>query len=461
MVAGERQLNKGSTSKGILALTGPLVVSFWLRSAFGWVDPFFAANLHDELGNLIGDPSMAAIGLTLPFEFLMIACWVGTSNGLTSRLASAMAAGENAKVEQLKVAARKITWIMNAVFLLMATAIWYFAPRLGLNAIVARQFQIYATVVVAGTAFTSFWSILPDSIVKAHHDTRTTMWAGILSASLNVALNTLFTFVLGMGIFGIAFSTVLGRLSGLAYATIRAHAHERQRMGGDSAKGGDLYTYPMRAILGIAVPSGLGYVLLAIESQLINWILVRMPDSTSQLAAWSIFDRSARFLAMPLIAASVAMLPLVARRSGGGDYAGIRRELVTSLRASALYVGFLVWPVAVLLAPHVAHWLSGEEATKVAAMSAMRMLPLAVLAMIPVLLLRAVCDGLQRPRPALVIALVRTFVFVVPLCYLGIQQATQHGYQPVLGAVFGLTIGVAASSLLAVVAVRQLRILRP
>ncbi len=455
-------MNSNPKSKGIIALTGPLIISFWLRSAFGWVDPFFAANLTDELGNLIGDPSMAAIGLTLPFEFMMIACWVGTSNGLTSRLAKAIAAGENAQLEQLKKAARQITWALNGLFLCLAGSIWWLSPKLGLDPAVATQFQIYATVVVAGTAFTSFWSILPDSLVKAHQDTKTTMWAGILSSSLNVLLNTIFTFVLGMGIFGIAFSTVLGRLAGLAYAGMRARQHEVARLATQVSDENPNIKLekPIWGILSIAIPSGLGYVLLAIESQLVNWMLVRMPDSTSQLAAWSIFDRTTRFLAMPLIAASVAMLPLVARRSGAKDIAGIKIEISTSMRFAIAYVVFFVWPAAVFFAPTIAHWLTAEAATESAAVSAMRLIPIFVFAMIPVMILRAVFDGFQRPRPALFIALVRTFGLVGPLVWIGIKVATERGMEPTLGAAIGLTVGVAGASLCTVLCVRQLKILK-
>ncbi|NIL99693.1 MAG: hypothetical protein GTN89_01755, partial [Acidobacteria bacterium] len=82
-------------------------------------------------------------------------------------------------------------------------------------------------VLIGGSAFTTFWSIIPDSLVKAHQDTRSTMWAGIWTNVINVGLNTLFLFVFGWGIFGIALSTVLGRIGGLVYSLARARVHER------------------------------------------------------------------------------------------------------------------------------------------------------------------------------------------------------------------------------------------
>ena len=67
-------------------MSGPLVISFWMRAVVTFVDTIFAA--------FLGDRAVAAIGLTVPLEFLMIAAWVGLSTGMTSALSRAMGAGE-------------------------------------------------------------------------------------------------------------------------------------------------------------------------------------------------------------------------------------------------------------------------------------------------------------------------------------------------------------------------------
>ncbi len=439
------------TEKGIFALSTPLVISFWLRAAFQWIDPAFATTLKDAAGNSLGDASLAAIGLTLPFEFLMTAVWVGASNGLTSHLAAAMGSGNNEQVEKLKGAARKIIWVLNGAFLLLAFGIAFLAEKVGLDPVVATQFRIYATILVGGSAFTSFWSILPDSLVKAHHDTRTTMWAGILSTVLNVLLNTIFTFVLEWGIFGIAFSTVLGRLAGLGYALYRAALHEERRIAETNPEKSTSESTPFRpvyAILAIAFPSGMAYVLMALESQIINFLLARLPDATSQLAAWTLFERGVRFLGIPLIATSVAMLPLVARRFGQKDTAGIRKEIRLAQFGSAAYTILLVLPIALFLGPWVAGKLSGSPQTESAVVATLWLIPLAVFVMIPVMLLRAVFDGIQKPRAGLFVALIRAFLLVGPLVWLGIEWAVRNGHHPTVGAAWGFSIGVGAASIL-------------
>ena len=425
----------------LLKLSAPLVVSFWLRSGFAWIDTIFASLLHDQQGADLGDASIAAIGLTLPLEFLLTAFWVGTSNGLTARLALAMGSGEGQKVEQLKRAAGLIICALGGIFLAVACFVWWSADRVGLDPVVAAQFRIYATVLMAGSAVTSFWSILPDSLVKAHHDTRSTMWAGLYSSLANIALNALFLFAFHLGIFGIALSTVIGRFAGLAYALYRANLHERARRTRADQQIQGLYSKPIRRILFLAVPSAITFVLMGFESMAVNGMLKDLPNSTSLLASWSIFDRSVRFLAMPLIAASVAMLPLAARLYGRGDCSSIAAELSTGIRAGFIYVVLVVTPLALLLGPRVGAALSGSQVTTDLVTQALFWLPMAVLGLMPFILSRSVFDGLQMPRPGLIAAAVRTVGLVIPLVWLGSRYYHLVGFNVIQGVCAGYMLG--------------------
>lgn len=433
----------------LLLLAAPLVVSFWLRATFAWADAAFASLLHAADGTPIGDASIAAIGLTLPFEFLQVALWVGTSNGLTARLAAAMGAGQGARVEQLVRASRRIIMVLIAFFVALAAVMWWVIPTLDLEPVLRDQFRIYATVLVAGGALTSFWSILPDSLVKAHHDTRTTMWAGIASSVLNVVLNAVFVFVFHWGIFGIALSTVIGRFAGLVYATRRANAHERARRLQPDQRVPGLDPAPVRSILAIAVPSGATYVLMAVESQFVNVMLARiepLATSTSLLAAWAIYERTVRFMAMPAIATSVAMLPLAARLHGARDYVQVRREIGVGVRASFLYVLLLVAPLTYLLGPRLVAELTDAAEARVFAGEAMLWLPLTVAAIAPFMLARSAWDGIGQPLRGLLAALVRSLGLQVPAVWLGLRHHAALGISPMLGAALGSLAATALAS---------------
>jgi putative MATE family efflux protein len=427
-------------------MTAPLIVSFWMRSLFSFVDTYYASFLSDA--------AVAAIGLSFPFEFMMFAGWVGLWTGLTSNFSRAMGAGEETKLRQYLKATWTLILLCVPVFCLVGAGCWALAGRLSPDPEVARQFAIYGSVLVGGSAFTLFWSVIPDSIVKAHGDTKATMWAGIWSNVINVVLNTIFTFLFHWGIFGIALSTVIGRFGGLIYALRKAAAHEaaRRARGDVHVPGHD--AHPYRALFALAVPSALSYVLMASETGVVNWLLKGVDHGKEALAAYAIYYRVFQFVVMPAIAASVAMLPFAGRRFGEKDVAGVRGGLRTAHLAAAAYAA-AVAPVLFLLAPPLARHLTESPVTLGYLVPALRWIPLAALAATPFFLCRPVFEGMGRGRPGLTMSLLRYAVLALPAAWLGLASAPALGVPGMVGVIFGLMTATAVASAVFLIWTRQ------
>ncbi len=421
--------------RSLLRLAAPLVVSFWMRSLFTFVDTFYAATLSDA--------AIAAIGLTIPLEFIFIATWVGLSNALTSHLSKAMGKNDNEGFDRHLVAIGLILCLVVPLFALMAIGLYFAAPSLGLELQTMREFQIYGTILIGGTAALGFWSILPDSIIKAHHDTRTTMVAGILSNIVNVTLNTLFLFAFHWGIFGIAFSTVLGRLGGLLYAVWKAAALERARRGtslGAAIRFQSVGKKSIWLLLKLAIPSSMAYLLMATEGGLVNLFLSNSEHSTAALAAYSIYYRVSMFSVMPIIAVGVAMLPFVARHAGEGNLEIVRDGLRKGLGTGALYTILIVGPACLLGAKPLLAFLAEAPETTAYGIFAMQITPVAVLAAIPFLLCRPVFEGLQQGRPVVIAALLRYVFLAPPLALAGMSLGRRFGASAFEGLLLGLLL---------------------
>jgi Na+-driven multidrug efflux pump len=430
----------------LLMMTLPLIVSFWMRSLFTFVDTYYASFLSDA--------AVAAIGLSFPFEFMMIAVWVGMSTGLTSNFSRAMGAGEETKLRQYLKATWTLVLLCIPVFLLMGAGCWVFAGKLSPDREVARQFAVFGSVLVGGSALTLFWSVLPDSIVKAHGDTKATMWAGIWSNVINVVLNTIFTFVFHWGVFGIAFSTVLGRFGGLVYALRKAAAHEAARKARNLPTVAGHDPHPYRALFALAIPSALSYVLMASETGMVNWLLKGIEHGKEALAAYAIYYRVFQFVVMPAIAASVAMLPFAGRRFGEGDIRGVRGGLKDAQVAGVLYA-VLAAPVLFFLAPPLARHLSTSPVTIGFLVPALRLVPLGALLATPFFLCRPVFEGMGRGRPGLTMSALRYLVLAAPAAILGQRLAPSFHVPEVLGLVAGLMAATAISSLVFLIWTRK------
>jgi Na+-driven multidrug efflux pump len=427
-----------AASPSVLRMAAPLVVSFWMRAGVTLIDTVYAAR--------VGDSAVAAIGLTVPFEFIMIAVWVGLSTGLTSGLSRAMGAREGARIEQYLRRSWRLVAIISPLFTLIAAGVWIFGTKVGLEATTARQFQIYGTVLIGGSAFTTFWSIIPDSLIKAHQDTRSTMWAGIITNVINVSLNTVFVFVFEWGVFGIALSTVLARIGGLAYALARARVHERRRIASGETPGTEIDPHPYRTILALAIPSSITFVLIALETGAVNGLLAHMEHATETIAAYSIYYRVVLFSLQPVIATSVAMLPFAARRFGAKDLTGVRRGLRQTGLATSAYALLALGPVMMVASPWIADRLSESVLTREYTTFALRTVPLACFTGALFLLCRPVFEAMNRWQPGLVMAVVRYMILTVPLAWSGMLVARHLGNPPLYGLIGGLLVTAAISS---------------
>ncbi len=438
--------------KTLLALALPMVASFTLRFAFGMVDLVYARAL--------GDPAaVAAIGLYFPFQQVFIATWVGLSAGLTAALGRAFGQRDAGRVRSLCATMRKALLGVVPAMMLLGVAVWFAAPSFGYEDDLTAAFRVYGTTMLVGMPLTGYWSILPDSIVKAHHDTRTTMLAGMFATAANLCLNSLFVFVFGWGLFGIAIATVLSRLVALAYASARAGALERAREAQPDWQAGGVRratAAPVvsggewRLILALGLPATLSYVLTAGELGLVNVLLREAPDSTEAVAGFAVFQSLLQLALMPTVATSVAVLPYVARTAAEGDFGQIGRDLrQVALLAAGCGLIFTI-PAGVLFPDSVGSFFvsdaESEALGSTAAQGLLRTLPLAALAMLPFLLLRPVFEAVHQPRRGVRITLLRFLVLSAPAILLGSWAAPRLGISTALGIVWGLvTAGVLTS----------------
>ncbi len=436
-------------------MAAPLVISFTLRFLFTFVDLAYAAVLRDD------NASLAAIGFYAPVQSIFIALWVGLSAGFTASLANAFGHRDTARIDQLKRSMlRMLSILIPVLSVVIGSTVWLVTPYLGLEPRMADAFRIYATTLTVGMPLAGFWSIYPDSIVKAHQDTRSTMVAGIASTITNVVLNTLFVFGFGWGIFGIAFATILSRFSGLFYAMYRARVLEREREAEGWTSQTPEWPAPLSTILRLSVPGAVTWLLQALEAVVINKLLLGLPDSTTAIASFAVYNQMLMFALMPAAGTSVAVVPYVARVLPEDGPARIRQDLRTTVSYIMLLAGVLTvcmgWLFAEPLADFFVQRQTGEDATGASSstVDALRLLPLSALAAVPFLVLRPVFEAAHLPRIGVQVSVARFVLLSPPLMLAGRYVGPEIGLDGLRGIILGL---VASAALATLWTVRQAR----
>jgi MATE family, multidrug efflux pump len=205
-----KDLTTGSVTGNILHLAWPMMIAFLLEMGFNLVDTIF-------IGHYSAD-ALAAISMTFPVVFLIIAVGSGMGIGVTSYIARLIGAS---KIAQAKVVTKHA--------LLLAFFLWIFLCILGLT-LAKPLFQFiggegdilsmavtYTNTIFIGSLFL-FFTFLSTSILRGEGDTKTPMIIMGISAILNIIFDPFLIFGIWifpeLGIFGAAIATVAARIIG-------------------------------------------------------------------------------------------------------------------------------------------------------------------------------------------------------------------------------------------------------
>ncbi|KQW04969.1 MATE family efflux transporter [Leifsonia sp. Root4] len=239
-------------------------------------------------------------------------------------------------------------WLATGLGVLLAIGGWFAAPWLaglfGAEAAVTEQAVIYLGISMFGLP-AMLLVFAATGLLRGLQDTRTPLYVAGIGFAVNIALNYLFIYVLGLGIAGSAIGTVLAQWGMVAVYLVVVAGHAR-RVGagllphhagvlGGATSGGWLFlrTVSLRAamLLAVFVATGLG---------------------SAPLAAFQIAMTLFATIAFALDALAIAAQALVGKGLGGGDVASVRAVLARCLQwgiGGGALIGLLVMSAAGVL----------------------------------------------------------------------------------------------------------------
>ncbi len=333
-------LTRGDIRNHIKTVAVPASVGFLFHTLFNVTDTYFAGYLSTQ--------ALAALSLSFPIFFIIIALAGGMSEALTALIGNALGNGEK---EQAQRIAQNSTLFALLLSLLLSFFGLLIAPAamqlLGAQGDYLTLTLAYIDIIIYGTAlFVATFFI--NAVLNALGDTVSFRNILMLSALLNVILD--YWFVTGglgvspMGIEGIALSTVIIEALSAVYLFYRLSQtpffKEMPPFQSDTVIFRELFSQ------GIAPSANMG--LTAVGIAIITYFAA--PFGEEVIAAFGIGMRVEQILLMPLIGLNVAVLTLVAQNNGAALFERINETLRHALRYALL----------LSLVGAVTLWLGGE-----------------------------------------------------------------------------------------------------
>jgi putative MATE family efflux protein len=312
-------------------IAAPASVGLFFNTMFNVVDTWWAGRISTQ--------AQAALSLSFPVFFILLAMGSGFSQGATALIANALGGGDPRLAR--RYAAQSVSLGILAAFVMMAVGIILAPPLfrlLGAEDDYLGLCLAYMNTILGGSVFFLLQSMINGGL-QAQGDTRTFRNVLIGGCILNAGLDPWFLYggfgVPAMGIAGIALSTVLVMAGGSVWLGLRL----RQTAVGRDVRLSDFRpsASAFRDILRQGLPASLNMMTVALGIFVITWFVSRF--SAKGVAAYGIATRVEQIILLPTIGLNIATLTLSGQNYGAGRLDRVRETWRVAVRYGLVLMG--------------------------------------------------------------------------------------------------------------------------
>ena len=336
--------------KAYMKLAVPVMMSSVLMLVYNMVDMYFIAKTGNT--NLV-----AGIALCAPVFTFLIA--IGDIFGLggasvISRLFGQKKDEDAKRISVFGLLGSFAFGILIALVLILSRGVML--KLLGAGSDTLSFASDYYTWIALGAPFIIF-SLVPTNLLRTEGFATAAMIGSAIGSIVNMILDPVFIFTLGMGAAGAAIATVIGNVFADIYYFW--FIMNRSRKLSVSPRGFHISTGELRQVFGIGIPSSITNIMQSVAIMLLNNFLV--PYGTDKIAAYGIVSKVLMIVIMIMVAFSFGGQPLYGYLYGAGN----KKRLKETLRFARMLVcglGVVLSAVLFVLAPVLIRFFLNDPA---------------------------------------------------------------------------------------------------
>jgi len=326
--------------KAIFAMAIPVMLGMVVEIFYNLVDTFFIGMLDDV-------NQLAASNLGLPFFFIIMALGgvigVGASSVISRYLGmkKTKEAGEVVGLSFFLIAI--IGMVVTALALIFLDPI---LTLLGARGDVIEPTKRYLFPLIAGSAIIMANFSL-GVMIRAEGAAMYAMTGMMIGSVVNIVMNPILIFVVGLGIAGSAWATVIANACGLLWYLF---FYAKKSMLKISFKKRVWNLQYLREIFSIGIPSGLNQGLMSVSSIITNNLAAGY--GATALAAMGVAGKVNSMIILLLVGLAIGCQPLFGYNYGAGN----RKRLVSILKTAMLVeliIGSVMLAVFTLAGKHL------------------------------------------------------------------------------------------------------------
>ncbi|PQJ53734.1 MATE family efflux transporter [Psychrosphaera saromensis] len=416
-------------------MTKQVLFGMMMLMSFNLVDTYFIG--------LLGTDSLAAISFTFPVTFTIISLSIGLGIGTSAVIAKARGANLLEQAKDDGLGALILSFVLVAA---LAFCMYSFTDEiftlLGAKADLLPLIHEYMDIWYIGAVFLMS-PMVGNSILRASGDAKTPSIIMAVSGLINAILDPLLIFGLGpfpeLGMQGAAISSVIAW--GVGFFVVIYVLAVKRKLIWIRWIPFTQFVAVSRRILKIGLPAAGANMLTPIAMAVLTAMIA--VHGNAAVAGFGVGTRLESIASMVVLALSMTLPPFISQNFGAGQWDRVEQAYKSVIKF------VLLWQLAVyLLLAAVAGYIAmafGKNDPEV--MNVIKLfiwtLPLSYGFQGIIILSNSSLNALHKPMKALLLSVIRLFVFYVPFAYLG------SVYFGLIGLFIGALIGNVFTALIA------------
>jgi putative MATE family efflux protein len=393
----------------------PASIGFFFNTLYNVVDTFYTG--------LLSTQALAAMSLSFPIYFLVIALGSGFSTGAGALMANSLGANDKRGARFVATQFLSLNLILSIVLMILGPLVSPFLFRiLGASDAYLQMAMAFTNVIFLGTIF-FFASFALNSFLTAQGNTKVYRNVLILGFFLNAIFDPIFMLggfgIPALGIAGVAWATVTVQIIStilMAYYVSKTGLFCRECL----AMFRPRWHY-YRQILKQGLPASLNMVTVAIGVFVITYFISWFGKEA--VAAYGISTRIDQMAMLPSIGLNIAVLTLVGQNNGAKKFdrvrEAIKKGIIYGLGITAVGILFVL-----IFARSLMGVFSNDQTVINIGVTYLRISVLTYFAYLILYITVSALQGLKQPMYAIWIGLYRQIILPLLLFFILVRMFT-------------------------------------
>lgn len=398
--------SRGSIARNILNLAIPMTLAQLINVMYSIVDRIYIGHIpHASIEALTG------VGLCLPIITIITA--FANLFGMGGAPLCSIARGGHEEERAEKVMGNSFTLLLLSGAALMLACLIFLKPLLYLFGADAASYpyaQEYITIYLWGTLFV-MTSLGMNNFINAQGFGKMGMLTVLLGAVLNIILDPVFIFTLGMGVRGAAVATVLSQ-GASAFWVLRFLTGKKALL--KLSRKGMKLEWPLVKQITLLGTSGF---VMSVTNGLVqiacNAVLARKGGSL-YVSVMTVINSVREIITMPITGLTSGAQPVIGYNYGAGCFCRVK-SAIKFMSVGCIVFSLAVWAVLFFEPSFFIHLFSQENELIREGVPAMRIYFCGIFMMALQFAGQSTFVALNRPKQAVFFSLFRKVIIVIPL----------------------------------------------